>query len=512
MIASSDLHKLIKSLSQSEKRFFKIYASRHVIGEQNNYVALFDSIAEQKTYNEEALKKHFRKEPFVRRFAAVKNYLYLHVLKSMRSFHSGTTIDAELKDLLTDIDFLYQKGLYRQSKKLHSKAEKLANETDKKIRLLEILEWKAKLLQVDNKNPGLTNFHKMVFNEEDKILDSIRQSLEIKSEVLDVFALIRKQGFARSKEELRLIQQVIRKYEKLDYQLLDFNDKYYLNYIKTVYYTSSGDDKKAYVFTKRNVDLLESIPDKLREEEFERYIVSLNNLVVNLIHLQKTTEIHPYLKKIRSLATHNIRENVVLWVTSYKLVLGVIIRSGDYDQAEKIIGEIENGVAFYHDKIPPTDLVLFKYNMAIIYFIGKKYTTAVRLLNEIVNDSELSLRDDIQSYARLIRLIIFWEKGEQQLLSYATLSAYRYLYKRKKLFKFENLVLKFIKEKVPDMNTRAKQKLAFIELKNELEIIWKDPLERKVLEYFDFSTWIESKISKKDFKTLSREKHASGNV
>ena len=59
MIASEDLHKLIKSLSQSEKRFFKIYASRHVIGEQNNYVQLFDAIANQKNYNEKAIKEKF---------------------------------------------------------------------------------------------------------------------------------------------------------------------------------------------------------------------------------------------------------------------------------------------------------------------------------------------------------------------------------------------------------------------------------------------------------------------
>lgn len=34
MIPSDELYKLIKSLSQAEKRFFKIYASRHVIGDE----------------------------------------------------------------------------------------------------------------------------------------------------------------------------------------------------------------------------------------------------------------------------------------------------------------------------------------------------------------------------------------------------------------------------------------------------------------------------------------------
>lgn len=506
MIASDELHKLIKSLSQSEKRFFKIYALRHVIGEQNNYVSLFDAIALQKTYDEKAIKVKFGNEPFMDRFAAVKNYLHGLILKSMRNFHAGTTIDIELKEMLIDIEFLYQKGLYKQCQKLHEKAERLAIESDKKTRLLEILEWKAKLLLAANRDYDQEDFHKNVFLEEDEILSSIRLTLELKSDVLGVFTMIRKQGFARSKQDLQRIKEVINKYEKLNYKKLNFGDKYYLNYINTVYYTSSGDFEKSFVYTKRNVDLLDSIPQKLREEEFEKDIVSLNNLVVNLINLKKNSEIKPYLEKIRSLATHNIRENVLLWVTSYKLVLGVTIRSCDFDLATKIVSEIEQGIAFYSDKIPSSDISLFKFNMAIVHFVNRDYSKAIKCLNEIINEHDLSLRDDIQSFARIIRLIVFWEKGEEELLPYATLSTYRFLYKRKKLYKFETTVLSFIREKVPHINTSGKLKSAFVELKEKLDKQLQDPLERKALDYFDFITWIESKITKKDFKALAQEK------
>jgi hypothetical protein len=445
------------------------------------------------------------------RFAAVKNYLHQLILKSMRNFHSGSTIDIELKEMLIDIDFLYQKGLYKQCEKLHAKAEKLAVETDKKTRLLEILEWKAKLLQVTNKNAVQGNFHKTVFVEENKILNTIKLSLKFKSEVLDVFATIRKQGFARSKKELDLMDELIKKYSKLNYQKLNFNDKYYLNYINAVFFASSGDNNKSAIYSKRNIDLLESIHAKLRAEEVEKYIVSLNNLVVNLINLQKTNEINPYLEKIRSLATHNIRENILLWVTSYKLVLAVTIQSGDYEQAERIANEIGLGIDFYADKIPSTEIVLFKFNIAIVSFVEGKHAKAIKMLNEIINDNDFSLRDDIQSFARIIRLIIFWERGEDGLLPYATLSTYRFLYKRKKLYKFESIVLQFIKEKMPHINSSGKQKAAFIELKEKLEKHLQDPLEKKALDYFDFITWIESKITKKDFKILAKEKMARRN-
>ena len=506
MIASDELHKLVKSLSQSEKRFFKIYASRHVIGEGNNYVRLFDAITAQKNYNEEAIKERFAGETFMNRFAAVKNYLHQLIIKSMRSFHSGSTIDMELREMLTDIDFLYQKGLYKQCQKLHLKAEKLAMETDKKTRLLEILEWKAKLLQVTSKESGQDRFHRNVFLEESKILDTIRFSLELKSEVLDVFAMIRRKGFARSKEELKRMRQVIRKYEKLNYNKLTFNDKYYLNYINTVYYTSSGNNVQSFIYTQRNVNLLESIPAKLREEEFEKYIIALNNLVVNFLNAHKSRETAPYIAKIRSLATRNIRENILLWVTSYKLVLGVSIKFGDYAQAERIVEEIIPGISFYSDKIPVNDIALFKYNMAIVYFANNNYSKAIRALNEIINDQDHSLRDDIQSFSRILRLIVLWEKGEQDMLPYTAVSTYRFLYKRKRLYKFENIVLGFIREQLPHINTNQKQNAAFRQLKEKLEDLLNDPFEKKVVDYFDFITWIESKLTKKEFRVLAKEK------
>ena len=440
------------------------------------------------------------------RFAAVKNYLHQLILKSMRNFHAGSTIDIELKEMLIDIDFLYQKGLYKQCQKLHTKAEKLAVESDKKTQLLEILDWKAKLQQATNKNTTEEHFHKNVFLEETAILKSIHLSMELKSEVLEIFNLIRRQGFARSKKELDSITRVIKKYSKLNYKELNFNDKYYLNYINTVYYTSSGKFEKSLLYTQRNIDLLESIPAKLRVEEFVKYVASLNNHVVNFVNLQRNKEIKPYLEKIRSIATYNIRENILLWITSYKLVLGVTMKSGDYDLAKNIVEEIDSGIDFYSDQIPSTDIVLFKFNSAIVHFINNNYSKSIKALNEIINDNDLSLRDDIQSFARIIRLIVFWEKGEEELLPYATLSTYRFLYKRNKLYKFESIVLQFIKEKSPHINTRGQLKTAFIDLKEKLEKQLKDPLEKKALDYFDFITWIESKISKKEFKQLIKEK------
>ena len=110
-IANSELYELIGSMSKSEKRHFKIYASRHVIGSENKYVKLFDAISSLKAYDEKELLK---KEAWIRQLPLLKTRLHSAVLRSLDQFHSS--VDAEIRKLLHQAEIVYEKALYEQSK------------------------------------------------------------------------------------------------------------------------------------------------------------------------------------------------------------------------------------------------------------------------------------------------------------------------------------------------------------------------------------------------------------
>ena len=57
MKPSTELFKLIKSLTKSEKRFFKLTSSLQ--SGDKNYLKIFDFVEKQTTYNEDELKKAF---------------------------------------------------------------------------------------------------------------------------------------------------------------------------------------------------------------------------------------------------------------------------------------------------------------------------------------------------------------------------------------------------------------------------------------------------------------------
>jgi 3-methyladenine DNA glycosylase AlkD len=72
-ITKDTLHELIKHMSKSEKRYFKVLSSRHTIGEENNYILLFDFIDAQKEYDQDAIFNHFKNETFLNKFSITKN-------------------------------------------------------------------------------------------------------------------------------------------------------------------------------------------------------------------------------------------------------------------------------------------------------------------------------------------------------------------------------------------------------------------------------------------------------
>src|SRR5262245_6498315 len=144
MKPSSDLFNLIKSMHQTEKRYFKIYASKHIIGDQNKYVLLFDAIDQQAQstvgeYDEDKIKALFKKEKFIRQIHVAKNYLYHMILKSLHVYQSHASAEAELKELLHYEEILFAKQLYSQCPKVLKKAKKLAVKYEKQVYLLDII-------------------------------------------------------------------------------------------------------------------------------------------------------------------------------------------------------------------------------------------------------------------------------------------------------------------------------------------------------------------------------------
>lgn len=124
---STELFELIKSMTSSEKRYFKIFSSLHTVGDQNRYMKLFDLIDEQDTYDEAALVKGVNDKGGAT-FSKLKRYLYDLLLKSMRNFNAERNGIYQLNATIDNMAILFGKGLYEHSAKMLNKAVKISEQ------------------------------------------------------------------------------------------------------------------------------------------------------------------------------------------------------------------------------------------------------------------------------------------------------------------------------------------------------------------------------------------------
>lgn len=126
MIVDS-LHQLIHSLNKSEKRYFKLHASRHSIGEGNNYLRLFDFLAAENEYNEDRIRNAFAGEALLNRFSITKNRLYEQILQTLVLFHQSRGIESKIFRFIQSAEILSRKRLYQQASRLLNQASNLCD-------------------------------------------------------------------------------------------------------------------------------------------------------------------------------------------------------------------------------------------------------------------------------------------------------------------------------------------------------------------------------------------------
>src|SRR5688572_15097042 len=107
MNKKGSLFSLVKSLSKTEKRYFRIFAG--MSGRDVNYLQLFDVIERQEQYDEEAVRAKFKGEKFVNQLHVAKIYLTELIMKALRNYHAGSSIEFTILDLLKDAELLFNR-------------------------------------------------------------------------------------------------------------------------------------------------------------------------------------------------------------------------------------------------------------------------------------------------------------------------------------------------------------------------------------------------------------------
>ena len=132
------------------------------------------------------------------------------------------------------------------------------------------------------------------------------------------------------------------------------------------------------------------------------------------------------------------------------------------------------------------------------------YKKALQYLNEVLNDNEQNLRRDIYSFARLFNIVIHYELENYDFLEYVVKSTNRYLSKQERDYQIENVCIKHIRKLSKTIDGVNRLEI-FEKMEEEISELLQDHNERVVLEYFNISAWVKSKLNKTGFDQTIKE-------
>ena len=196
------LFTLIKSLTKSEKRQFKLYVNRMGSNFDSKFLNLFNFLEKSDSYDEKSIldKEIVSKQ----QLSNLKAHLYKQILISLRLNPAHKNIRLKIREQIDFATILYQKGLYKQSLKLLDKAKNLALKNEEKYTAFDIVELE-KVIESQYITRSLSNRSEILISQADKLIMQNDLASKLSNLSLRLYERFIKSGYAKSDDEFREI-------------------------------------------------------------------------------------------------------------------------------------------------------------------------------------------------------------------------------------------------------------------------------------------------------------------
>ena len=386
-----NLFLLIKSLTKSEKRQFKLYVGR--MGSNNNakFLSLFNLLDKLEKYSEKVIleKGIVTKQ----QLSNLKAHLYKQILISLRLNPIHQNIRMQIREQMDFAVILYQKGLYKLSLKILDKAKALALKNEEKYAAYDIVEFE-KLIESQYITRSLSNRAQQLIQEADDLRTHNDLTSQLSNLSLLLYERLIKTGYAKSDIEFREITKFF--YENIPNIVqsnLGFREK--LWYFKAhVWYSFLVQDfLSCFKYSTKWVVMFDENPDMIPIHPV--FYLKGNNFLLESLALIKYPEkfkqtLQKMLITIKSdIFPSNDNLAALSFLYSYNNRFNFYFLKGNFEEGLKILPDVINGIDSFKNQIDPHHIMLFYYKIACLYFGLENYEKCILYLDKIIKNNNL---------------------------------------------------------------------------------------------------------------------------
>jgi tetratricopeptide (TPR) repeat protein len=267
-------------------------------------------------------------------------------------------------------------------------------------------------------------------------------------------------------------------------------------------------------YAQRWVNLFHEHPAMI-EKETSSYLKGLHN-VLNALFLagkyEKFKSAYDELTSFNSDGQLIINRNVESLIVLFKNIhlINMHYMQGSFTECLKYMPKLEGLLDSNIYNWDPHRIMVFYYKIACLYFGAGKNEECIHYLNLIINNYFPKVREDIQSFARILSLIAHFELGNELLISYQIKSVYRFLFKMNDVHAVQKEIIQFLR-KTPRIKPEHLN-MEFEILLKKLIKIRELPFEKRPFLYLDIISWLESRIQGVEVEKVIERNFVAANL
>ncbi len=489
---STDLFELIRSMSATEKAYFKRYGYKNG-SRRKDYLKLFDALEKQKVYGEPALRKKYEGNGGFRSLSAAKNHLFHQVLSSLIEYNANKTAEDQVIRQLQEVWFLRNRGMDKA-------CSKRLNSTWKTIQATGLQVFSPGLFPVESALIPYTEAgYQERFESLDRELGNLRdlQNLtEIRTLYAKMTQIVTTWGvIVRDPRHIAAVEELLAHPLLKDEGLARmFEAKSMLHGINKILNQVICRYDVALVHARKAVELHERTPE-LPQRYQRSYLMALFNMLNDLVGAGQFGEFDALKDRIGTYISQ-MPDSEFKIESEANLTCRIVYKEmleRNYQTSWLASESLKKGLR--HFDFQPHLNVQHRYLIACANFYTGRTEEAQTWVADLLSDPHLESFRDYLAFSLMLNLIIHLELGNREHLAHARERVQKVFSKREILFELEQVFLAFLKgfERLPDDQTLRKQ--AFIELRDQLQPLREDPFERNAFDYFDFEIWLEARIN-----------------
>lgn len=489
-----DLSSLVDSLEKAERRFFSQWCGLGQSNQEQHYLQLY------RAYLGEAALPESLPAPTSAAGRQVRRRLRQQLLRSLQIAHQRHSPATQLRNALSEIELLFERGLYSLSLKRLRQARKLAIKFADLPTQRHLLQWEVQLsLVLDPKWPhaSLTELQQ----QENELL----QQEQLATRARQLFEQVKHFGGTYTRVVSDARQQ---RWDSLKTQAeailispeTHFPTWAYLQTTLGILYLIRRDLATA---NDHFQELITAWPAQIHllPVYLDLWIVGVCNHLNVLLLSGKFYEFSQAMKRHRQSALQHPALEAQWAPPLLSLQLLRQMNTGELEGAQPLTDQIASLLDRSGERLPPRRAVQLAHNVAMLYFLHREFREARRWCRRIADMPTTTFRVGIQEFGRLWLLFLYYEAEELDLMAYRLDATQRYFKRRGKVNRYEQCLLDTAAQLVQSPQGPDKTAL-FTRFHQDLLDLQSDPSLQKPIGIQEMWLWAQSQKEGRSLKAI----------